>query len=82
MRFEPGITNPCHSDYGKWSNWTKDIAKDIVLRYWSQGGIDQSRLEPYMMESFCAVCEAITKDCDALWTKAWKAASVKKEGQS
>ncbi len=58
----------------RFSPWTEQLAKDIVLRYWSQGGTDQSRLEPYMTESYEAVYETIEADCDALWTKARKAA--------
>lgn len=78
MKFVPTSTNPLHSDYRKYSAFTLKIAEDIVLRYWSQGGTDQSRLEEYMIPSFVAVCEAIDKDCDALWTKAWDAAGAKR----
>ena len=73
--FVPAINNPYHSDYARFSSFTRQIAEDLVKRYWSQGGTDQSRLEPYMMESFVAVCEAIDSDCQAVWLKAWKAAS-------
>lgn len=77
-RFVPTTINPVHPNFAKWSMWTKDIAEDIVLRYWGQGGMEHPHLEPYMMESFCAVCEAISDDCDHIWTKAWKAAGNKR----
>lgn len=74
-RFNPAATNICCPEYAHFGRWTCELAQDIVLRYWSQGGTDQTQLEPYMMESFIAVCEAIDQHANDMWTIAWKAAS-------
>ena len=73
MRFTPTTNNISHPKYSNHSYIAKKFAEDVTLRYYSQGGTDKSYLEAYMMDKFEAVLEAISKDMDELWVKAWQA---------
>lgn len=65
----------------RWSWWAIDIATDIVLRWHSQGGIDQSYLKPHMEDDLNHLLDTLGKDIEEIHTKGFTVISARREAQ-
>ena len=72
MKFVPEETDPCHPNYHEYSPFALELAKDITLRYYAQGGIDYSTLQPWMLPKFKLLLKEMSGEFDATWKKAWE----------
>ena len=70
--WNPGVTNISYSNYNQYSYWAKEIAKNLVLRYYSQGGTEYENLQPFMMNKFKYLLEKMGDEIWEIHVKAFK----------